>query len=131
MYSQKTDISHVPKKITKILLATDFSKESNFGHVIEMLLDNDYTIARDDEKYGTIKTDMRPLKGLNGSYYLNIRTKDNEIIISGQFVLNIRSHPSMSDIINKGMKGSANNKSFIAMYEFAEKLTFITKEYDY
>jgi hypothetical protein len=137
LYSQKSDLKDVPKKASKIILTNELSKEDNLKYVIESLLDNDYTIAAKDDEYGTVKTDMRPLKGLNGSYFLTIRVKNNKIIITGKFTLNLSidyggvvSHPDLSEIVNKGMKGSPNKKSFEYMFEFARQLEFLKIEYE-
>jgi hypothetical protein len=137
--SAQTNIKHVPKKVTKIILTTDQNQESNFDYMMNTLLDNGYTIEKRDSEYGTIKTDPQPLSGQNNcNYFFNIRVKDNQIIISGQYIFNaaisygvVTSTPSWDNIINIGMNGSVNKITFIHMYEFAQSLTFTNKEYDY
>ncbi|MCA0933097.1 hypothetical protein LCM02_11585 [Lutimonas saemankumensis] len=128
-FSQKTDLKHIPKKTTKIILENDLSKDDNFSYVIETLLDNDFSIADKDAEYATIETDLEEVNGLNASYHFIIRTKANQIIIRGKYIIHAtidyggaESKPSFSNIENRGMRGSVSKKSFAAMYEFAQLL---------
>lgn len=124
------------KKTTQIILNNNLGKSENLKYLIESLLDYGYSIEQKDEEYGTVNTDIRPLKGLNVSYFLTARAKDNQIILTGKFIINlsvrigqVETKPSFSDITNKGMKGSANNKSFATMYEYASRLDFSNIEF--
>ena len=128
-FSQKTDLKHIPKKTSKIILENDLSKDDNFSHVIETLLDNDFSIEDKDEEYGTIKTDLEKVDGLNASYHFIFRAKENQIIVRGEYIIHAtinyggaESKPSFSDIENRGSRGSVPKKSFTAMYEFAQLL---------
>jgi hypothetical protein len=136
-FSQKTELKDVPKKASKIILTNDLTKKNNLIYVIQSLLENGYTIYQYDKEFGTIKTDTNQIEGINGLYFLNIRVKNNKIIITGKMTINIsidlgsvESHSSFSDILNKGKKGSADRKSFEHMFEFAQKLNFSKIEFE-
>ena len=136
-FSQKTELKDVRKKVSTIILTNDLTKKNNLIYVIQSLLENGYTIYQHDKEFGTIKTDTNQIEGINGLYFLNIRVKNNEIIITGKLTINmsidlggVENHSSFSDILNKGMKGSADRKSFEYMFEFAQKLNFSKIEFE-
>jgi len=102
-----------------------------------MLLEQSHFIATKDSEFGTIKTEARPIKGLNCLYYFSIRIKDQTIILTGSFKLNMNINLGMvestgeyTDIANKGMKGSPFRKSFEIMHEFSKKLKYSQVKYE-
>lgn len=137
LFAQNEIEVEIPKGTSKIILVNDLNKEENFKHVIDMLLEQSHFIAAKDMEYGTIKTEPKPIKGMDCLYYFSIRIKDETIIISGSFKLNmninfglIESTAEYTDIANKGMKGSPFRKSFELMHEFSKKLKYSQVKYD-
>jgi|1048.fasta_scaffold02612_2 hypothetical protein len=136
-FAQNEVVVEVPKGTSKIILTNDLNKEENFKHVIDILLEQSHFIASKDSEFGTIKTEARPIKGLDCLYYFSIRIKDQTIIISGSFKLNmnislgmVESTGEYTDIANKGMKGSPFRKSFEIMHEFSKKLKYSQVKYE-
>lgn len=131
LFSQQIERIKPPKKAYKIILTTKMEKSANFINVIESLLDNDFIIKKKDKEYGTIKTEPEALNKLNGSYFINIRVKNNLIYLTGKCNMNfsidygnVESNFEWSKIINKGMKGSLLKESFKQMLEFALKIKY-------
>jgi hypothetical protein len=99
----------IPKGATKIIINNELSAKDNFDLVIKNLLDNDYFIATKDSETFTIKTEpKKPVKG-HGLYYMNIRSIDKEVHISGmwksgiELSLNgVNSTDSYEPIIKRG-----------------------------
>lgn len=128
-------IKDIPKGTIKIIITTTQSPNENYTQVLNLLLDNDFEIEKRDFELFTIKTGLKPLPK-TGSYYLNLRCKDNTIQITGKFysgisteIYGVKSEDSVETIINKGMKGSIYKTAFIEMYKFTKKIegTFIFK----
>jgi hypothetical protein len=137
LFAQNEVGVEVPKGTSKIILTNDLNKEENFKHVIDMLLEQSHFIAAKDSEFGTIKTEARPIKGLDCLYYFSIRIKDQTIILTGSFKLNmnislgmVESTGEYTDIANKGMKGSPFRKSFEIMHEFSKKLKYSQVKYE-
>ena len=65
LFAQNEVVVEVPKGTSKIILTNDLNKEENFKHVIDILLEQSHFIASKDTEFGTIKTEARPIKGLN------------------------------------------------------------------
>lgn len=122
-----------PKKTNRIIVNTFGNKDWNYDKVMYALIDQGYEIEKNEREFGIIKTALKPVKGLNASYYLYITTKDSTVTIKGNVIVNVsiavgyaKIEPSYSDIENKGMKGSVLKESFAAMDLFAKEL--ISKE---
>ncbi|WP_395805232.1 hypothetical protein [Daejeonella sp.] len=119
----------IPKGATKIIINNELSAKDNFDLVVKTLLDNDYFIDAKDAELFTVKTQPKKVNKWTGLYFLNIRTMDKEIQVSGMFKTGIdmtlsgfRSTEEYDTVTYKGMKGSLFILAFENMDNFASKL---------
>lgn len=115
------------KGATKIIVTTEFDKETNYNTAMNTLLDANYEPSETNKEFFTIKTSIKSVKA--ASYYLFIRSKDKEIIITGQFKMDItvaignaKTEEHFYPIENKGMKGSELKETFNKMDALANAL---------
>lgn len=118
----------IPKGASKIIINNELSAKDNFNLIVKTLLDNDYFIDTKDTELFTVKTQPKKVNKWTGLYFLNIRTMDKEIQLSGMFktglditVSGVRSTDEYDTITYKGMKGSLFILAFEKMDEIASK----------
>uniref|UniRef100_UPI00404A87AB hypothetical protein n=1 Tax=Gelidibacter sp. TaxID=2018083 RepID=UPI00404A87AB len=118
----------IPKGATKIIINNELSAKDNFDLVIKNLLDNDYFIDAKDTELFTVKTQSKKVNKWTGLYFLNIRTMDKEIQLSGMFktgiditLSGVRSTDEYDTVTYRGMKGSLFILAFEKMDEIALK----------
>lgn len=116
------------KGVTQIIIKDSLSASENYKSTINILLDYGFSIDIKDPEYGLIKTQIKPIKG-SGNFFLNIRNKDNEIIITGMVNAGmdinlgiVVAKDEYSQITYRGMKGSILMKAFEAMNVFAANI---------
>lgn len=114
-----------PKKARVIKIENTLSKEENFKHVIESLIDNGFDIEAKDREFGTIRTHPRPGES-NVSYFLSIVVKDHLIVVRGQMLWNaevprerITQVPAWEEIRFIGAQNSVARAGWDPMYEQA------------
>jgi hypothetical protein len=119
----------IPKGATKIIINNELSAKDNFDLVIKNLLDNDYFIDAKDTELFTVKTQPKKVNKWTGLYFLNIRTMDKEIQLSGMFktgidltLSGVRPTDEYDTVTYRGMKGSLFILAFEKMDNFASKL---------
>jgi hypothetical protein len=119
-------LKDVPKNTNKIIIDTNQNQDENYKQALNILLDNDFEIGERDSDLFTIKTGLKPLPR-TGQYYLNLRCKDNQIIITGKFysgitleIYDVDIEDSIETIVNKGMKGSVYKNAFLEMFKAAK-----------
>ncbi len=119
----------IPKGAIKIIINNELSAKDNFDLIVKTLLDNDYFIDAKDTELFTVKTQPKKVNKWTGLYFLNIRTMDKEIQLSGMFktgiditLSGVRSTDEYDTITYRGMKGSLFILAFEKMDNFASKL---------
>jgi hypothetical protein len=88
-FAQKTDTT-LFKGATKIIVHNSLTADENYKLAIQKLMDNDFFIEAKDSEYHTIKTQPKKVGKWTFSSFLNVRTKDNEIIFQGMFKTGIQ-----------------------------------------
>lgn len=122
----------VPQKgISQLLIKNRLSASENYNLIIKTLSANNYFIESKDIELHYLKTQSKNIEKSPIVYFLNIISKDNEIVISGMFksgielnVGNLTSTDDYETITFRGARGSIYMKSFEKMQEFAEKFNF-------
>ncbi len=104
----------IPKKANKIIVSNDSLQQANLNLVIAKLFDNGYEPAEINKEYFTVKTAMRN-GGYGTQYYLFIRCKDKEIIITSQ----LTKEQSLYEASWYGEKGGIFKRIFVKMNDFA------------
>ena len=88
-FAQNEIVVEVPKGTSKIILTNGLTKEENFKHVIDILLEQSHFIASKDSEFGTIKTEARPIKGLNCLYYFSLSDAIDQIYLTFDKIIQI------------------------------------------
>lgn len=117
------------KGATRITVNTSDVAATNYKMTLTKLLDLGIFIEAKDPELFTIRTQLKRLPKTSGSFFLNIRCKDDIILISGKvkagFDINVGSVKTVDDfddISNKGMNGSILKSAFTAMNTIALQL---------
>ena len=115
----------IPARTYKIIVRDTLSTEDNFEMVGRTLSENGFTIEAKDKEFYTIKSGNQEF-GSGNTYFMNFALKKNEIIITGQFKINltlqmygVRSVDEFNKII---YTSGYPKKAFLKMNEFALKL---------
>lgn len=126
-FGQPNLLENVPKKTWKIVVKNNKTIKENFQLIGEKLIENDFSIEKKDNEFYTIQSSPKNLDKLDVSYYLKFVAKDSSIVLTGMSKMNlalnfgaVTSESSYDKIINKGMKGSPDKESFVAMLKFAK-----------
>lgn len=113
----------------KIIVKTNLPAKDNFDWISRYLLDQGFDIDSRDNELLTIRTQEKNYKRTNITYYLNIRAKDNEIVVSGKYKSGQESHANGTittdvyrDIENKGIGWAARKLTFKAINDFCKKM---------
>lgn len=125
-----------PKNAYRITATDTLSMDSNYKLVMNALIEMGYEVANTEREFGLITTGTKQIPRMGGVYYLSIVTKDNKVLIAGQFRVNggveaggVITMDEFSAIRNKGMTGSAPRRSFVEMEKFARTISpYLTYE---
>jgi len=121
--------TEIPKKTNMIIVSNDSSQQANLHLVVTKLLDEGYEPAEINKDYFTIKTAMRDGGNASADYYLFIRCKDKEIIITSKFISTViislygaKVEQSLNETSWVGEKGGSFKRIFVKMDAFAKSL---------
>jgi len=107
------------KGAKKIIIKTGLPAKESFDLVANQLLDSGFEIQSKDNDLMTIRTYEKPGKGV--ACILNIRVKDDEVSVKGMFRMPDLEE-TLTEIVNRGMSGSAFKRSFDMMDAFAASM---------
>jgi len=114
------------KGSSKIFIKNELSAKDNYTLIVKSLMDNDYFIETKDLETLYIKTQPKPVNKNMGLYYLNIRSLDKQIQISGLFKTGIEiNFGGVNSTDNYGpiiLKGGFYKVAFENMNNFALKI---------
>lgn len=118
------------KGAQKVVINNTLTAKDNFDLAVKTLLDNDYFIESKNAELYTIKTQPRQVNKHTGLYFLNIRSRDNGIEVSGMFKsgieLNISGVNSTDNYEPIVSRGGLYKVAFNNMNEFSMKLGPVT-----
>lgn len=120
--------SEAVKGNTKVIVNNALSAKNNYSLVVKTLLENGFFIENQDTTNLYIKTQPQKLEKFNETYFLNILTKDNQIVISGMqkgdislTLYGVTTNSSFETITFKRMKKSWYMRGFEALRAIALK----------
>lgn len=110
--AQKSDTTFF-KGARKITVKNNLSAEENYKLTVRKLIDEGFFIQTKDNDLHYLTTQSKNIPKTSYSYFLNVRTKDNEIIFEGKFktgveieIYGVTSKDDFEDIVYKGWAGN-------------------------
>lgn len=116
-------IVHADEKPTKganaIIITNNLNAGENFKIAIEKILDLGLLVDRKDNEFYTVTTKPRNMDNCSTRVFFSIRCKDGKVIITGFHQFMETRADEWDPIVNRGMKGSIFNKTWIALCNFS------------